>query len=160
MNWKACIGLLAGAALLWTFVGYLHFLKTESPPAYISEEEEIGTSATGMYDNDFVLVTAAHLSEDKFEGYTLVYKDEENDRAVYVATGDIPTPELTISETVYFNGLACTVSSIDEQGFTIKLPSDALARKGMSGSPVYRDYEMLGVVSKAVSLYEIYVTYV
>ena len=159
MNWKGFIGFIVWAATLLSLVAYLHFLKSESPPTYINEEEEVGTSTTGMSD-DFVLVTAAHLSEDKFEGYTLVYKDEENDRAVYVATGDIPTPTLTVSETVYFNGLACTVSSVDEQGFTIKLPSDALARKGMSGSPVYRDYEMLGVVSKAVSLYEIYVTYV
>ena len=144
------------ATIAWVVMLTLLITNSLFSQPYISETKE---EEDVPVERPFVLTTVAHIKQDTFDGYTLVYADEENDRAVYVLNGEPPKPDINVGDEVYFNGLACTITNIDEQGFSIELPSGMLATKGMSGSPVYKDCLMLGVVSRALSLTEIYIIY-
>ena len=162
MSWILICMLLCIATLA---ANNIFILSTKYTP-YTNEEEFVETETEEPQEeipdievSSVMFETAAHMSDNNFYGYTRVWEDTVNDRAVFVKDDYIPTTVVNVGDTVLFDTLTCTISSVDEQGFTIDLPGNAIAQKGWSGSPVYYYGKQVGFISKAVSVSQIYVAF-
>ena len=124
---------------------------------YSKKEEE--TIPVFEYNSDLVLVTVAHIPETSFSGYTLVWSDTENDRAIYVKQDFKSTADVQVGDIVAFNGITCDVTAVDEQGFAISLRGE-LAKHGMSGSEVQKSGVTVGLISRALGISSIYCVFI
>ena len=120
--------------------------------AYTSEEEPISYSSV-------VFETVAHIPSYKFPEYTLVWSDEELDRAVYIKKDYIPTPIVEAGDIVQLNEQQCVVMEVYEQGFELQLPEDSVAVYGLSGTYIYYNGVPIAMVSKATDVKTIYAVY-
>lgn len=120
----------------------------------ITDEE-----VTEFTPSSIVFETVAHIPETKFPNYTRVWYDTETDRAVYVINDYVPTPIVSIGDTVVFSNIECEVISTDEQGFEVQLPDNTLAAYGMSGSQVLYNNTPIALVSRATSVTTVYAVY-
>lgn len=141
---------IAGACFISTIVEKK--LNKVTEPSYTLEEDTISY-------NSIVFETVAHIPAYKFPEYTLVWSDEELDRAVYIKNDYVPTSVVEVGDTVYLNEKECSVIETDEQGFTFKLPEGSIAVYGLSGTYIYFKNTPIAMVSKATSVDSIYAVY-
>ena len=124
------------------------------PP--VAETEEV--SVTTFSSDSLVLETAAHIPEEQFLNYTLVWRDEETDRAVYIKNNYVPHTEVPIGAECFLGDIPVTVISIDAQGVELSLGNE-FAKHGMSGAPITYDGIPFAFVSKATSLNSVYAVF-
>ena len=152
---RASICLLLCVAVL--ALNNIFLLLSVNKPYTYEEVEGVEDTAEKFEADSIVLETAAHIPAEQFAYYTKVWEDKETDRAVYIKNDYKPYTVINSGETVMFSDVACTIVDTDEQGFTIELPGNAIAQKGMSGSIVYYHDTPVGFISKAQGPSQIYV---
>ena len=92
--------------------------------------------------------TVAHLDLSKRDGLTLLYKDGDNDVAVYEVSDEVKL--LKIGETVRFsNGVEGEVIATDVYGFNVRIKGEM--NPGESGTAVFTDYQV-GYVSMLIDI--------
>ena len=95
-----------------------------------------------------VFITAAHIPESEFPGYTLMYKDEQRDTAYYLNPNG-KSVEIPIGARIVINhNIKCTVvGTLVNDICLVQLDDPSVIRKGLSGSIASYRGEPIGFVS-------------
>lgn len=143
--------------IAYMFVLYIFSINSTSIGEESPKQEEVITVEDFDYNSDLVMITAAHIKNKSFDGYTCVWKDEDTDRAIYVKDNYVPSELVSVGDIVIFEDEPCNVTEVTEQGFVINIGKHP--QHGMSGTDVYYKGEVIAFVSQAVSTREIYCVY-
>ena len=108
--------------------------------------------------DSLVLETAAHIPQDQFPDYQLVWSDEETDRAVYIRINYEPQTTIVVGDECLLGAIPVTVTDTDSQGVYLSL-GDTFAEHGMSGTPVTYNGIPFAFVSRATSVNSVYAVF-
>lgn len=125
----------------------------------------IGLACTGMYcqkkqailnASSCVMVTAAHLDDSEFPGWSRVYDDTHKDVAVYV-NFDNKVSNLAVGDNVCDESktLKGEVIEVTDDGFVFKAEDSSVIKHGDSGKSIYHKSHYVGFVSGVRNIDEI-----
>lgn len=87
----------------------------------------------------------AHIAPTQYANATLIYTDTENDVAYYIADERLQNTQKG-EKLLLDNGECVTVVEKDLHGFYVDV-KDTTVRAGMSGTPIWKNNEIIGYVS-------------